>query len=82
MIYLALTSAEADEVLAAGLADDVCALTEGLLAIDTELTRSRLYHRLKPLQPAAAPLLVAAIDEPPKFKGMAPGALAWFRQRS
>ncbi len=81
MIYLAHTSADPGQILAGGVADDVCELTEGLVAIDTELSRSRLYHRLKALQPADDPLLVSQLSEPPKFKDMAPGSLAWLRDR-
>lgn len=81
MIFLASTSADPGQVMAAGLADDVQPLTDGLLGIDTNATRSQLYHGLKRLQPAAAPLLVAELTEPPKVKAMAPGAVAWFRRR-
>ena len=65
MIYLVHTNADAD----------------GLVAVDSPLSRSKLYHRLKALQPRDAPLLVAELAEIPKFKGMAPEALAWLRQR-
>ncbi len=81
MIFLASTSADPDRVVAEGLADDAVALAAGLLAVDTDLRRSKLYHGLKRLQGAGEPLLVAELAEPPKFKGMAPGSLSWFRER-
>lgn len=82
MIYLAHTAAPPGDVLAAGLADDLVELTPGLLAVDSELSRSKLYHGLKRLQPDGAPLLVAQLTEPPKLKRMAEGSTAWFRERS
>jgi hypothetical protein len=81
VIYLAHTSAEPDRILVGGLADDLVELAPGLLAIDSELSRSTLYHALKALQPKAAPLLVAQLTEVPKLKGMASGSLAWLRAR-
>ena len=81
MIYLAHTSADPDRILAAALADDLIELTPGLLAVESDLTRSKLYHALKPLQPNAAPLLVARLTEVPKLKGMALGSLSWLRER-
>lgn len=81
MIYLASTSVAPDRVLAEGLADDAIALVDGLIAVDSDLGRSKLYHGLKRLQASADPLLVAELSEPPKFKGMASGSLSWFRER-
>ncbi|MGN6694024.1 MAG: hypothetical protein ACTHN0_07590 [Aquihabitans sp.] len=80
-IFLARTTARPDEILADGLADDVCALADDLLAIDTDLARSRLYHRLKPLQRSDEPLLVARLTDPPKAKRLPPGAATWLRDR-
>jgi hypothetical protein len=80
-VFLARTTATSHEILAAGLADDVCALAHELVAVDTDLTRSRLYHRLKPLQRADEPLLVARLSEPPKAKHLPPGATTWLRDR-
>lgn len=57
------------------------ALGCGLHVCVTGLTRSRLYHRLKahhrPIR-----LLVAPLSDLPKFKGLAPGALAALRRLS
>ncbi len=81
MIYLAHTAADPDQVLAAGLADDLVELTPGLLAVDTDASRSKLYHGLKRLQPERAPLLVTVLADVPKLKGMTAGSTAWLRQR-
>lgn len=81
MIYLAHTAADPDRILAAGLADDLVELTPGLLAIDADVSRSKLYHGLKRLQPEGAPLLVAVLAEAPKLKGMTAGSTAWLRLR-
>lgn len=54
-------------------------LAPGLVFVDSDQPRSAVYHALKDALPAAGPLLVAELHEVPKFKGMAPGALAWAR---
>lgn len=54
-------------------------LRPGLYLVDTEATRSRLYHDVKHQLPTDTPLLVAPLADAPKFKGMASGALAWVR---
>ena len=80
-IYLVHTAAAPDQVLADGLGDDLVELTDGLVVVESELTRSELYHGLKRLQAPDTPLLVAELTEPPKMKAMAPGAHAWLRDR-
>jgi hypothetical protein len=57
-------------------------LAPQLHLIESELTQSRLYHLVKWALPPDTELLVAIVDGRPKFKGMAPGALAWLRSRS
>jgi hypothetical protein len=57
------------------------ALGGGLHVCLTGLTRSRLYHRLK-ARYRPDRLLVAPLSGLPKFKGLAPGALAALRQLS
>lgn len=56
-------------------------LVPGLLFVDSPQHRSAVYHALKDQLPPDAPLLVAELTEVPKFKGMAPGALRWARDR-
>ena len=62
---------------------DAHPLNEGMWLIRSELTRSKLYHRLKWQLPDDTSIMVAPLlDDPagwPKFKGMAEGALAWLR---
>lgn len=62
-----------------GIADEAVRLAPGLWLAHSEETRSGIYHRVKRLLPAGTPLLVAPLADHPKFKGMAPGALAWLR---
>ena len=63
---------------------DATQMHDGLWLVRSELTRSRLYHRIKWHLPEGTSLLLAPLsDEPdgwPKFKGMAPGALKWLRE--
>jgi hypothetical protein len=56
-------------------------LRPGLVFVDSDQTRSAVYHALKDQLPTGTPLLVAALSEVPKFKGMSAGALAWARAR-
>ena len=62
---------------------DARPLSDMLWLVRSDLSRSRLYHRIKDQLPAGSALLVAPLtDEPdgwPKFKGMDEGALAWLR---
>lgn len=62
---------------------DVHALANGLWLVRSELTRSKLYHRIKWQLPDGTPLLVAPLEDSadgwPKFKGMEAGALKWLR---
>ena len=80
MLYLADLDGH-DVAGAAGPWRETFALKPGLLLVDSEQTRSVVYHALKDLLPRDTPLLVAVIDEVPKFKGMTPGALVWARGR-
>ena len=56
-------------------------LAEGLYFVDTAETRSRLYHRIKRRLSKDAALLVAPLDQAPKFKSLEDGALKWIRRR-
>tara|TARA_A100001391_G_scaffold185326_2_gene153868 strand:- start:638 stop:952 length:315 start_codon:yes stop_codon:yes gene_type:complete len=62
---------------------DAHPLADGLWLVRSDLTRSKLYHRIKGQLPQGAALACAPLDDTPegwpKFKGMAPGALAWLR---
>ncbi|MEH6664480.1 MAG: hypothetical protein V7678_06485 [Brevundimonas sp.] len=74
--YLVHIDASADIVFPAS---QVCRLADGLYLVVSALTRSRLYHRIKRQLPSDAALLVAPLADAPKFRGMAPGALAFTR---
>jgi hypothetical protein len=66
---------------AAGPWSDVLALRPDLLLIDSDATRSAVYHALKDHLPPRTPLLVAPLADDPKFAHLAPGAGAWLRER-
>lgn len=56
-------------------------LSEGLYLVASARTRSQRDHAVK-RRCRPTRLLVAPLAEAPKFKGMAPGALAWLRARA
>ena len=80
MLYLADVG-DVDLSAAPGPWRAMFALRPGLVFVDSDQSRSVVYHALKDLLPPDSALLVAALDDVPKFKGMAPGALAWARER-
>ncbi len=49
-------------------------LKAGIYVLRSDLTRSRVYHKVKALTEPAT-LLVAPLQDKPKFKGMDAGAL-------
>jgi hypothetical protein len=59
---------------------DAVQLAPGLYLAASPATRSQVYHAWK-RRYGPAQLLVAPLSDAPKFKGMAPGALAWMRRR-
>lgn len=61
------------------LCGDGVRLHAGLYLIRTELTRSKLYHRIKWQLEDGAGLLVAPLADDPKFKGMEAGSLKWLK---
>jgi hypothetical protein len=81
MIYLAeLGGTDLDPAIE-GPWRELFPLRPGLMFVDSDLHRSAVYHALKDHLPPGSPLLVVELDAVPKFKGMAPGALAWARGR-
>lgn len=61
--------------------EELVVLRPGLLLIDSEATRSAVYHALKHAVPASTPVLVAPLADAPKMSRMAPGSTAWARKR-
>ena len=59
---------------------DLVELAPGLYLTESARTRSQVYHAIK-RRFSPRRLLVAPLADDPKFKGMAPGALAWLRSR-
>jgi hypothetical protein len=77
--YLVYAQAADAQALQANF--DAVWLRDDLFAVHTRMTRSELYHAVRDLCVPDA-LLVAPLAAHPKFRGMAPGALKWFKQRS
>ncbi len=59
---------------------EVVTLRPGLVFVDSPESRSVVYHALKDHLPPGSALLVAALTEVPKFKGMSPGTLRWAKE--
>ncbi|MFC3231149.1 hypothetical protein ACFOGJ_28130 [Marinibaculum pumilum] len=77
-LFLAWIGVDRDSL---DLEGEICALNPRLFLVETELSRSKLYHRIKWQLPDDTALLVAPLAEIPKFKGMAEGSTAWARER-
>lgn len=60
---------------------EVLVLHRGLVAVDSDQSRSVVYHALKDHVGGGSPLLVTELTQVPKFKGMSAGALTWMRAR-
>jgi hypothetical protein len=81
MLYLSELGGHELSRDAAGPWRELFPLRPGLLFVDSDQSRSTVYHAVKDQLPAGSPLLVAQLHEVPKFKGMAAGTLAWLRAR-
>jgi hypothetical protein len=81
VIYLADLGGNDLDVSTAGPWVELLELRPGLVLVESEESRSAVYHALKAALPRGSPLLVTELHEPPKMKGMAPGAVAWARAR-
>lgn len=81
MIHLVWTAAPVEGGLGEGPWAETFPLADTLHLVDGEAGRSAVYHAVKHALPPGTALLVAPLDQLPKFKGLAPGALAWLRGR-
>lgn len=79
MIYLVWCDADLDEQPGPWVA--LRPLHRGLAVVESEQSRSRVYHAVKGSLPPGTPLLVAELHEVPKAKGLRPGWSAWLRSR-
>lgn len=78
-LYLLYVPPAAEVPTPLDLHGDGYRLHDGLYLIRSPLSQSKLYHRIKWQLAKDTPLAVATLDQPPKFKGMEVGALAWLR---
>ncbi|WP_265564208.1 hypothetical protein [Sphingomicrobium arenosum] len=78
-LYLVLLPAD----VSVDFADDAHPLSETLWLVRSARDRSRLFHDLRDQFARGLPLMVAPLEDCPegwpKFKHLAPGALAWLR---
>lgn len=81
VLYLAWEETGTVDAAAEGPWEDAVQLRPGLLLLDSEATRSEVYHALKHHLPRTAALLVAPLADAPKMKGMADGSTTWLRSR-
>jgi hypothetical protein len=81
VLYVAWEDSGAVEATAEGPWEDVVVLRPGLLLLDSQATRSVVYHALKHHLPGGTALLVAPLSAAPKMKGMAEGSTAWLHGR-
>jgi hypothetical protein len=77
-VYLAYADEPIDPT-SEGPWQEIVVLDRSLVFIRSDLHRSAVYHGLKDALAPGTALLVTELDEVPKFKGMATGALRWAR---
>lgn len=83
MLYLAYAEGLDEDVVALeGPWTALRPLRPGLFYVESEQSRSVVYHAVKGHLPKGAAVLVAECERVPKFSHMAPGALVWARDRA
>ena len=84
-VYIAWTSADLHELDPArdlaGPWREVVVAASGLAFVDSDDTLSTVYHALKWSLPDGVALVVAAVADEPKAKGLAAGTNSWLRAR-
>lgn len=81
-VYLAWTSADpTPDDLRDGPWEEVRVVAPGLLLLESTERLSPVYHQVKWSLPEGAALIVQALHERPKLKGLAPGTTTWLRDR-
>ena len=81
MLYLAWEDTGEVDATAEGPWEDAIVLRPGLLLLDSQASRSVVYHALKHHLPEGTALLIAPLSAAPKMKGMSEGSTTWLRQR-
>lgn len=81
MLYVAWDESATVDASTEGPWADLVVLRPGLLVVDTEASRSELYHGLKGLLPPGTPLMVAPLADEPKLSRLAEGSTTWIRAR-
>ena len=79
-VYLAWTSAAPEDLI--GPWQEVRPIADGLLLLESDEPLSPVYHALKWSLPKDAALIVSAVSQTPKSRGMAPGTTSWLRERT
>lgn len=79
-IFVAWCSVPVPEDLA-GPWVELRALADGLVAVESPETLSRVYHELKWSLPDGTALMVLPLLARPKLKGLPPGTTTWLRDR-
>jgi len=79
-VFMAWTSTPVPGALE-GPWEEVRAASTSLTLISSSESLSRVYHALKWALPADSALVVAAVAQVPKLRGLPPGTLNWLRDR-
>ena len=80
MLHLAYEATGTLDATIEGPWTDMVVLRPGLLLLESDATRSEVYHALKHQLPQGTALLVAPLADAPKMKGMDEGTTAWLRR--
>lgn len=79
-VYLLMSDQPLDLDVGARFADHAFVWDHTLL-VESDESQSKVYHAIKHALPADTPLMIAILDQQPKFNGAKPGLLKWIRER-